>query len=157
MKALACYAQLRSQRKKRGEDGGQNLGRHHEHQSLRNGDQLAFDQDVSLTFRIIRCDELIGETDSTAEVRGVLLFCKEGIRPCFDYESVDALGKEDTPEPRAAFVEYILDRSTGAAILFKTKGRGQAGNSSADDRYTFHVWTQPTATVDAPKFLHSAC
>jgi hypothetical protein len=96
----------------------------HEHQAIGNLHQSVVHQDVSLALRIIGADELIGESQLPAEIRGPGFLGEERIRASFDEEIPNTLGDNHASETRARFKEQVFDGRTGAFLLFESEGGG---------------------------------
>ena len=66
MKPFRRHAKLCAPGKKRREDGGHDLGGHHEHESIGHDHELAVGHDVGFAIGIVGADELVAQSDLCA-------------------------------------------------------------------------------------------
>src|SRR2546425_13010407 len=108
MKPLAHHLQFGAEREEWRHQGGHDLGGHHEHQAIGERHQFAVEQDVSLAMRIIGTDQLIGETELAAEIRGPGFLGEERIRAGFDQTVLYTLTDNYASAILARFKKHVL-------------------------------------------------
>ena len=138
MKKFLRHPQLRFPRKKRRESRRQDLGGNHEHQPVGHLDEAAMGQDVGLAIGIIRSDQLIAQTERTAEIGSPRLFRNEGIGTGFDKAAVDKLGSKNSAQARRGFVQNIFEFCARLSLFFEREGCRQSGDTSTDNGDALH-------------------
>src|ERR1700724_3404442 len=96
------------------------------------------DQNVGFSIRIIRAHELVAQAQRAAEIGCPRFFRKKGVGPSLNHAAFNLFSAQHAAESRRGFVKYILERGSGAAMLFESKSRGQPRNSAANDSDALH-------------------